>query len=150
MACELLTREFTNSNDEPVLVAVRQLSASKLLSLQSELVSKFGTRIFSFVEDKYNFADIIALMQQLSHEVFVELLKRVISMNVTVDGKEVKPALYDMQFNGEMMLSIKIFAFVCEANMLEFFKQGLAINEQRRLEVAAASTQTEQKSSPEE
>lgn len=150
MACELLQREFTNSKGETVLVVVRQLSASAALSLHAELVSKVGSRVFPFIEGKYNFADIIYLMQQVEHTVFTELFKRVISMQSSKDGQEIKPALYDMQFNGELMLSCHVFAFVLEANFLDFFKQGLEINEQRRLEAEEASKLAEQKnSSPE-
>ena len=150
MACELLQRQFTNSKGEPVLVVARQMAASKALDLHVELVGKLGTRIFPFVEGKYAFGDIISLMQQVEHPVFTELFKRVLSANVQMDGQEVKPALYDMQFNGELMLACKVFGFVLEANFLSFFKQGLEINEQRRLEAEEASKLAEQKnSSPE-
>ena len=81
---------------------------------------------------------------------FCELFKRVISSQATKDGAEIRPALFDMQFNGELMLACKIFAFVLEANFLDFFKEGLAINEQRRLEAEEASKLAQQKnSSPE-
>ena len=99
MACELLQREFTNSKGEPVLVGVRQLAASKALDLHVELVSKLSTRIFPFIEDKYTFGDIIYLMQQQEHTVFTELFKRVISSSTNIDGQEIKPTLYDMQFS---------------------------------------------------
>ena len=151
MACELLQREFTNSKGEPVLVVVRQMAASKALDLHVELVGKLGTRIFPFIENNYKFGDIIILMQQIEHPVFTELFKRVISSGVQMEGQEVKPTLYDMQFNGELMLACKIFGFVLEANFLSFFKQGLEINEQRRLEAVEASKLAEQKnSSPEQ
>ena len=150
MACELIQREFTNSKGEPVLVGVRQLSASKALDLHVELVGKLGTRIFPFIENKYTFGDIIFLMQQQEHPVFTKLFKDVLSCNVTKDGQEVKPTLFDMQFNGELMLACHVFAFVLEANFLAFFKQGLEINEQRRLEAEEASKLEQQKnSSPE-
>ena len=150
MACELLQREFTNSKGEPVLVVVRQMAAASALDLHVELVGKLGTRIFPFIEDKYTFGDIIFLMQQQEHPVFTELFKRVISTNVQLEGQEVKPALFNMQFNGELMLACKVFGLVLEANFLSFFKQGLEINEQRRLEAVEASKLAEQKnSSPE-
>lgn len=150
MACELLNREFTNSKGEKVLVVVRQMAASKALDSHVELVGKLGTRIFPFIEDKYTFGDIIFLMQQQEHPIFTELFKRIISTNATMDGQEIKPALFDMQFNGELMLACHIFAFVLEANFLSFFKQGLEINERRRLEAVEASKLAEQKnSSPE-
>lgn len=150
MACELLQREFTNSAGDNVLVVVRQLSASKALSLHAELVSKLGNRFLPFVENKYNFGDILSMMQIMDNEAFSEFFKRVISSHVTMEGQEVKPALYDMQFNGEMMLACKIFGFVLESNYLSFFKQGLALNEQRRLEAEEASTPAEPKNpSPE-
>ena len=150
MACELLQREFTNSKGNPVLVTVRQLAASKALDLHVELVGKLGTRIFPFIENKYTFGDIIYLMQQVEHPVFTELFKRVMSSHSNMEGQEIKPTLYDMQFNGEMMLACHIFAFVLEANFLAFFKQGLAISEQRQLEAEEASKLAERKnSSPE-
>lgn len=147
MACELLQREFTNSKGEPVLVTVRQMSASKALETHVELVGKFGTYVFPFIEGKYTFGDLIFLMQQQENKAFSEMFKRIISTNVMMEGQEVKPTLYDMQFNGEMMLACHIFAFVLEANFLEFFKQGLALNEQRRLEALEASKLESQKSS---
>lgn len=150
MACELLQREFTNSKNEPVLVTVRQMPASKALELHVELVGKLGTSIFPFIENKHHFGDIISIMRQSEHQAFTEIFKRVLSAHASIDGKEIKPALYDMQFSGEMMLAINIFAFVLEANYLDFFEQGLAINEQRRLEAVEASKLAEQKNtSPE-
>ena len=150
MACELLQREFTNSKGNPVLVTVRQLAASKALDLHVELVGKLGTRIFPFIENKYTFGDIIYLMQQVEHPIFTELFKRVLSSHSNMEGQEIKPTLYDMQFNGEMMLACQVFGFVLEVNFLDFFKQGLEINEQRRLEAEAASALAQQQnSSPE-
>ena len=150
MACELVQRTFTNSQGEEVLVNVRQLSASSALSLHVELVSKLGNAIYPFIENKYHFGDIIYLMGRVESAEFCELFKRVLSSQATKDGAEIRPALFDMQFNGELMLACKIFAFVLEANFLDFFKEGLAINEQRRLEAEEASKLAEQKnSSPE-
>lgn len=150
MACELVQRTFTNSQGEEVLVNVRQLSASSALSLHVELVSKLGNAIYPFIENKYHFGDIIYLMGRVESAEFCELFKRVLSSQATKDGAEIRPALFDMQFNGELMLACKIFAFVLEANFLDFFKEGLAINEQRRLEAEEASKLAQQKnSSPE-
>ena len=150
MACELVSRTFTNSKGEEVLVNVRQLSASSALSLHVELVGKLGNAIYPFIENKYHFGDIIYLMGRVESAEFCGLFKRVISSQATKDGAEVRPALFDMQFNGELMLACKIFAFVLEANFLDFFKEGLAINEQRRLEAEEASKLAQQKnSSPE-
>lgn len=149
MACELIQREFANSKGEPVLVAVRQLAASKSLELHVELVNKLGTSVYPLIENKYNFADIIHLMQQNNHEVVSELIKRVVC-NAVIEGAELKPALYDFKFSGELMLACKVFAFVLEVNFLDFFKQGLEINALRRLEAAEASKQEEQKNTQEE
>ena len=150
MACELVQRTFTNSQGEEVLVNVRQLSASSALSLHVELVSKLGNAIYPFIENKYHFGDIIYLMGRVESAEFCGLFKRVLSSQATKDGAEIRPALFDMQFNGELMLACKIFAFVLEANFLDFFKEGLAINEQRRLEAEEASKLAQQKnSSPE-
>lgn len=147
MACELLQREFVKSDKETkVLVGVRQLSASAALALQVELAAKFGNNIFPFVENKYYFGDIIHLMRQAESGAVAEVVKRVACM-ATVDGKEVRPASFDMHYSGELMLVCQVFAFVCEANFLDFFKLGLEINEQRKLEAEEASKLAEQKSS---
>lgn len=149
MACELIQREFKNSKGEMVLVGTRQLAASKSLELHVELIGKVGTSVFPFIENKYTFGDIIFFMRQAETGVITEVVKRVVSM-ATVDGKEIRPALWDMHFNNEMMLVCQIFAFVCEANYLDFFGQGLELNAQRQLEAAEASKLAEQKnSSPE-
>lgn len=149
MACELIQREFKNSAGEPVLVGVRQLPASKALELQVELVGKMGNHVFPFIDNSYNFADIIQFMAYNKHEVVVELMKRVICM-AYYEGEEIRPALYDMKYNGELMLACSVFAFVCEANFNDFFKQGLELNARRRSEAEEASKLAEQKnSSPE-
>lgn len=146
MACELLQREFSNSQGDAILFTTRQLSASKALDLQVELIGKLGTTVFPFIDNKYNFADIINLMRQDEKSVITDLMKRVIS-NVSVEGIELKPALFDLHFGGELMLAYKVFAFVCEANFYDFFKQGLALSEQRRLEAEALYTKEEQQNS---
>lgn len=149
MACELIQREFKNSKGETVLVGTRQLAASKSLELHVELIGKVGTSVFPFIENKYTFGDIIYFMRQAETGVITDIIKKIVSM-ATVDGKEIRPALWDMHFNNEMMLVCQIFAFVCEANYLDFFKQGLEINALRKLEAAEASELAEQKnSSPE-
>lgn len=149
MACELIQREFKNSKGETVLVGTRQLAASKSLELHVELIGKVGTSVFPFIENKYTFGDIIYFMRQAETGVITDIIKKIVSM-ATVDGKEIRPALWDMHFNNEMMLVCQIFAFVCEANYLDFFKQGLEINALRKLEAEEASELAEQKnSSPE-
>lgn len=150
MACELRQRELQADSGDVVLVGTRQLGASQALDLQVELVQKLGTSIFPFVENKYNFADIIYLMQQggTSNEV-TELIKRVVCM-ATIDGVEVTPRTMQMKYNSNLMLMHHVFAFVLESNFLDFFKQGLELNERRRLEAVEASKMAEQKnSSPE-
>lgn len=137
MACEMVQREFLNSKGEPVLVVTRQLAASKALDLQVELLGTVGTIVFPLIENKYNFGSLIQLMRAAEAPVVTGLIKRVVS-TVQVDGKEVKPALFDMFFSGELMLVYQIFAFVCEANFLDFFEQGLRLSELRELEAAEA------------
>lgn len=151
MACELLQREFVKADKETkVLVTVRQLSATASLALHVELAGRFGGSIFPFIENKHVFGDIIHLMRQGAAPDVAEIIKRVVCM-ANVDGKEVRPATYDMTYNGELMLACQVFAFVCEANFLDFFKQGLEINAQRKLEAEEASKLAEQKnSSPEQ
>lgn len=149
MACELLQKEFTNSKGESLLVGVRQLSASRALELHAELVGKFGSSVFPFIDGTYQFGNIIALMQQIDHKEFSTLFKSVISSQTTLEGQEIKPALFDMQFDGELMLAAHVFGFVLEANFLSFFKQGLELNAQRKLEAVEASKLDEQsKQSP--
>ncbi|AGV99265.1 hypothetical protein PM1_049 [Pectobacterium phage PM1] len=146
MACELIQREFKNSNGDPVLVAVRQLPASKALELHVELVNVVGNSAFPLIANDYDFGNILSLMRAADPKVISELMKRVVCMAV-VEGMEVKPALFDMKYNNELMLVCEVFAFVCEANFHDFFKQGLEMNEQKRLAVEEASKQAEQKSS---
>lgn len=151
MACELLQREFkADSDGRDVLIGTRQLSADKALDLHVELVQKLGDAIFPFIQNKYNFSDILYLMRQGgTHTEVTELFKRVVCM-ATIDGQEVSPRTLQLRYNGELMLMQHVFAFVLEANFLDFFKQGLEINERRRLEAEEASKLAEQKnSSPE-
>lgn len=149
MACELLQREFTISEDKEVLVGCRQLAASKALDLHVELISTVGDAMFPFVENKFNFADILYLMRQGKNTNLTDLIKRVVCM-ATLDGVEIKPATFDVKFGNDLMLICKIFGFVLEANFLDFFKEGLEINAQRQLEAEEASKQEELKnSSPE-
>lgn len=143
MATELLQREFETSEGKLVLVGVRQLAASKALDLHVELISKVGTSIFPFVENKYNFGDIIYLMQQGKNAEYLELFKRVVCM-ATIDGQEVTAKTINVHYT-DLMLMHKVFGFVLEANFLDFFKEGLEINEQRRLEAEEASKLAEQK-----
>jgi len=148
MACELVQREFLNSKGETVLINTRQLSATSALDLHIELIGKLGTAVFPFIDNKYNFGDIIALMSRADNKIISELMKRVVC-NANIEGQEIKPALFDLHFNGELMLICKVFAFVCEANFFDFFKQGLELTEQRRLEEVAQSKKEEpQNSSP--
>lgn len=144
MACELKSREFENSKGDKLLVSSRELAATAALDLHVELIGKLGTSVFQLIDNKYEFGDLINLMRQAENKVITELVKRVVCM-ATVDGKEIRPALFDMTYSGELMLVFKVFAFVCEVNFNDFFKQGLAINEQRSLEAAEASKMAEQK-----
>jgi len=129
MACELCTSEIKNSQGEPILFTTRQLSATKALELQVELINKLGNRAFPLIEGRYNFADIISLMAQADSKSTVELIKRVVGYS-NKDGKEIIPALFDLEFNGDLMLVCKVFAFVLESNFKSFFMQGLEMNEQ--------------------
>lgn len=138
MACENFTREFENSVGEKVLVATRQLAATQALTLYVELMGKMGVSVLPFIDNKYNFSDIIVLMRATGHEQVVEVMKRVIS-HAAVEGAEINKFQFDKLFSGELMLACKIFAFVLEANYQSFFEQGLALNEQRQLEEAEAS-----------
>lgn len=144
MACESFTREFENSVGEKVLVATRQLAATQALTLYIELMGKMGVSVLPFIDNKYNFNDIIVLMRATGHEQIVELMKRVIG-SAAVEGAEIGRLQFDKMFSGELMLACKVFAFVLEANYQSFFVQGLALNEQRKLEAGAQSKEELQK-----
>lgn len=146
MSCEVMTREFNNSKGEPILFAVRQLPATKSLELYVDLMRTFGAQIFPFIDDKYALADIVMLMRAAEQKTFVDLFKRVVATAV-IDGEEIKPAKYDIFFNGELMLACKVFAFVTEVNFADFLQQGLEMNEQRSLEEAARLKRAEQQNS---
>lgn len=146
MACELLTREFENSKGEKKIFTVRQLPASASLDLHIELIGAVGTSVFPFIENKYNFGNIITFMRQNEHKVLTDLIKRVVC-TANIEGQEIRPAMFDIHFNGELMLVCQVFAFVCEVNFKDFFEQGLKMNELRLSEEAAALAAEEQKSS---
>lgn len=132
MSCELCSREIPNSRGENILFTTRQLSATKALDLQVELINKLGNSVFPLIEGRYNFFDLVKLMAQADNKTIVELIKRVVS-SANKDGKELIPALFDIEFNGELMLVCKLFAFVLEANFKSFFMQGVEMNEQFKL-----------------
>lgn len=146
MPCELIAREFEKSDGSTVHVSVRQLPATKALELYVELIGKVGTEVFPLIDNNYDFGSLIRFMAATNNEVISELMKRVVCQ-ANIDGAEVRPALFDMVYNGELMLVCKVFAFVCEANYQGFFRQGLEMNEQKRLEAAAQSKLEEQKNS---
>lgn len=144
MACELLTREFTDDTDgKSFVVTVRQLSASDSLELYVELMNKMGGSVLPLINDDYNFGDLLAVMRSNpDNKVVTELAKRVVC-KANIEGVEIQPALFNTHFSGRLMLVWKIFAFVLEANYKEFFRQGRALNEQRSLEEAARLKQQE-------
>lgn len=144
MSCELYSREITNSRGENILFTTRQLSASKQLDLQVELIVKLGNRVFPLIDGRYNFTDLVGLMAMADNKVVVELFKRVIS-NASKEGVPLQSVMFDMEFDGELMLVCKVFAFVLEANFKSFFEQGKEMNEQFRLEEEAILKAAEQK-----
>ena len=146
MPCEMLSREFKNSEGEPKLFTTRQLPATKSLELHVELVNKLGSSCFPFIDGKYNYGDIITLMRANEHPVVSELIKRVVC-SANFEGSEVKPHNFDLLFGNELMLICQVFAFVLEANFKSFFKQGLEMNEQSKLEEEARLAQAKQQSS---
>lgn len=146
MACELIQREFSTKEGEVVLVGCRQMAASKALELHVELIGAIGDAMFPFVENKFNFSDILYMMQKGKNSDLAELVKRIVCM-ATLDGNEVKPQTFDFKYSNDLMLVHNVFAFVLEANFLDFFKEGLEINERRRLEAEEASKLAEQKNS---
>lgn len=138
MACETIVREFDKADGTKMVVAVRQLPASKSLELHIDLINKLGNAMFPFIEDRYNFSDILNVMRANKTDVIMQLIKEVVC-TAAIDNKELKPALFDFVFAREEMLVFKIFGFVLEANFADFFRQGLEMNESRRLEAEEAS-----------
>lgn len=146
MACELKLRTFKKSNGEEVTVSVRQLPASRALELYTELMVKVGASAFAFIEDKFNFGDILVLLRSSQdHQKTSDLVKSVVCC-ANIDGKELKPALFNDRFNGELMLVCQVFSFVLEVNFKDFFMQGIKLNEQRLSEAEETSEEEEQKS----
>lgn len=146
MACELLTREFKATGGELKLFTTRQLPASKALELHVELVGKLGSSCFPLIDNNYNFGDVITVMRANEHPAVSEFIKRVVCM-ANYEGSEIKPHNFDLAFNGELMLICQVFAFVLEANFQSFFKQGLEMNERKRLEAEELLAQDPQKNS---
>lgn len=79
--------------------------------------------MFPFVENKFNFADIIYMMQRGKDSSLAELVKRIVCM-ATLDGAEVKPQTFDFKYSNDLILVHKVFAFVLEVNFLDFSKKG--------------------------
>lgn len=144
MACELIQREFPSSDGTSRLVGVRQSAASAALDLHIELMQQLGQLMFPLVENKYNFGDFLSIMRN-GGDKLSSLIKRVIAI-ATVDGQVITEKTYDFHYSGpeKLMFAFKVFAFVLEANFLDFFKEGLELNEQRRLEAEEASAMEEQ------
>ena len=149
MSCEYISREINDSVGEPKLFTTRQLSASKSLDLYVELMNKVGTSVLPLINNDYTFGDIITVMRaNQDNKIVVELMKRTICL-ATIEGKEITNAMYDLHYDGDLMLACKVFAFVLEANYKDFFKQGRDLNELRRSEAAAISAMAEPKNSNE-
>lgn len=139
MACELEVREFKKEDGSVTTVSVRQLPASRALELYTELMVKVGASAFAFIENKFNFGDILVLLRSSQdHQKTSDFVKSVVCC-ANVDGKELKPALFDSRFNGELMLICKVFSFVLEVNFKDFFMQGIELNEQRLSEAEETS-----------
>lgn len=146
MACELVTREFNNSAGEPKLFTTRQLPADKALELHVELVGKLGSSCFPLIDNNYNFGDLITVMRANEHPAVSEFIKRVVCF-ANYEGSEIKPHNFNLSFDGELMMVCQVFAFVLEANFKSFFKQGLEMNERKRLAAEEQSAKAEQKNS---
>ena len=144
MACKSETKEFTTKAGEVIVVYVRQLPATKALDLQIELLNVLGTEVFPFISGDYNFNNILRIMAATEHTKLADIMKRVVCM-ASKDGKEVKPALFDHEYSGELLTVCEVFAFVCEVNFKDFFNQGLEMNERKSLEVDNQSTSEELK-----
>lgn len=134
MACELLSREIPCADGGVALVSCRQLAVTKALDLHIELIGLMGNTAFPFIEGVYNYADIIQTMR--AGPELVKFMKRV-CCEVAFEGESITPAMFDLKFGRDIMLVYKVFAFVVEHNFKDFFEEGLALNESRRLEAEA-------------
>jgi hypothetical protein len=144
MSCKTKSCTFNNIEGDDVAIFVRQLPATKALDLQIELLNVMGTEVFPFIHGEFNFSNILRVMAASSHTQLSDIVKRVVCF-ANKDGKEVKSALFDTEYNGDLMLIWKVFAFVCEVNFKDFFRQGLEMNAQNKSEGETPSSTEEQK-----
>lgn len=144
MACKTETREFMNKDGETSTIFVRQRPAEKALDLQIELLNVMGTEVFPFIKGEFNFNNILKVFVTTPHERLSDLMKRVVC-TANKDGKEITPALFNTEYNGDLMLICKVFAFVCEVNFKDFFNQGQEMNAKSLSAAASPSNSEEQK-----
>lgn len=144
MACKAETREFTNKDGNISTIFVRQRPADKALDLQIELLNIMGTEVFPFINGEFNFSNILRVFTTTAHDKLSDLMKRVVC-TANKDGKEVTPALFNTEYNGDLMLICKVFAFVCEVNFKDFFNQGLEMNAKNSSAEDSPSSSEEQK-----
>lgn len=143
MACELITRGFTGKDGDSIVVAVRQLPATRALDLQSEVLNVCGTVIFDLIEGDYDFPALISIIGKTPHDLLTPLVRKTI-VGCAIDGVEVEERKLDRNFDGDILLMMQVFAFVLEVNFKDFLLGGKALQEKRKLAAAAALKRAEQ------
>lgn len=119
MACKEVTKEIGGKQ-----VFCRQWSATKAMLMKAKLIQMGGVDILPFVEGKADLASMIRLEKSATPEELVSLIKEFVC-SIRVDGKEIQPAMFDMEYSGELWLIVEMFTFACEVNYKDFFEQGV-------------------------
>ena len=120
MGCKEATKEIGGKQ-----VFCRQWSATKAMVMKAKLIKIGGTDILPFTEGKADLASMIHLERSASPEELVALIKEIVCA-VRVDGVEISPPLFDMEYSGNLWGVVEIFTFACEVNFKDFFEQGVA------------------------
>jgi len=120
MACQSSNAEIKGHT-----VFARQWPASKAMAMQLRLLNVMGIDAIPFIEGNAKFKHILRLSRipDKTTEEILEVVKEFIYC-ARMDGKEITPATFDIEFSGDLMLAYKIFGFVCEVQYKDFFEQG--------------------------
>lgn len=119
MACNEETREING-----VKCFTRQWNATKAMQKKAELIKMGGETMLKFVEGKPDILSLMALEKEAKPDELVALIKEFVC-SVRVDGKEITPAMFDIEYSGDLWQVIELFAFACEVQYKNFFESGL-------------------------
>lgn len=135
MACQSSNAEIKGHT-----VFARQWPASKAMAMQLKLLNVMGIDAIPFIEGIAEFKHILRLSQipNKTTEEILEVIKEFIFC-ARMDGKEITPATFDIEFSGDLMLAYKIFGFVCEVQYKDFFAQGQETQEAKKSQVENSS-----------